>query len=290
MTILTRRQALLGALSVAGISLTGCNSEKVYLPPNAGKLLGISFGASDAMTLASQRLLLDNDSMARELPENMISENFPAIGTTDPGEENRDYRADQNNGFPKWRLSVSGLVERPLVLSLADIRSMPFHSQITLQSCERGWSAIAKWTGVRLAHVLDLARLKPNARWIMFQAIDGWWDCLDLFDAVHPQTILAYGMNDGALPVPNGAPVRLRVERALGWKSMKYINAITVLDSVEKMPEGKASMGIPVGFPWYGASRSRRDGKKSERHNKSFATSDSSIGFCDYSGIACVSC
>jgi len=245
MSFPTRRRAVLGA---AGLALAGCTREKAYLPPNASGL----FGVSDTLTLASQRLVLTNQSMAREFPRSMISPKFPAIGTLDPGEEDAAYRADQRAGFPAWRLPVTGLVRQPLSLSLADLRAMPSQSQITLHSCERGWSAIAEWTGVRLSHVLEQAGLKPDARWLMFQAIDGWWDCLDLFDALHAQTILAHGMNGGPLPLPHGAPVRLRVERALGWKSMKFLKAITIVDSIEKMPRGKASLGIGIGFPWYG--------------------------------------
>jgi DMSO/TMAO reductase YedYZ molybdopterin-dependent catalytic subunit len=251
MSLLSRRQAIVGAVSVAGAMLAGCDDRKTYIPPNASVLFGMSFATTDTLTLATQRLLLTDQSMAREFPASMISPHFPAINEINPGAKNSAYRADQLQGFRDYRLPVAGLVARPLNLSLADLRNMPSHSQITQHSCERGWSAIAKWTGVRLAHVLALAGLKPEARWVMFQSVDGWWDCLDLFDALHPQTLLAYGMNDDTLPVPNGAPLRLRVERALGWKSMKFITSITVLDRIAKMPDGKSSVGILAGFPWY---------------------------------------
>jgi DMSO/TMAO reductase YedYZ molybdopterin-dependent catalytic subunit len=250
MSSLTRRQAILGISSAAGL-LSGCDGRKVYMPPNAGDLFGINFATSDTLTLATQRLLLTSQSMAREFPASRISRRFPAINMIDPGATDANYRAQHKRGFRDWRLNIGGLVKRPLQLSLADLHAMPPHSQITEHSCERGWSAIAEWTGVRLAHVLGLAGLTPAARWIMFQSVDGWWDSLDLFDALHPQTMLAYGMNGGVLPVANGAPVRLRVERCLGWKNMKFVKSVTVLDHVEKMPDGKSSLGILIGFPWY---------------------------------------
>ena len=248
MSLFNRRQAL---VSAGGAVLTSCDRRKTYFPPNASVLLGMSFATTDTLTLASQRLLLTNQSMAREMPESMISPHFPVIGEADPGVKNSAYRADQLRGFPAFRLPVTGLVAQPLSLALGELRSMSAYSQVTQHSCERGWSAIAKWTGVRLADVLARAGLKPEARWVMFQSVDGWWDSLDLFDALHPQTLLAYGMNDDALPVPHGAPVRLRVERALGWKSMKFITSIKVLDRVERMPDGKSSLVNFAGLSWY---------------------------------------
>lgn len=247
MSLLTRRQALVGVSAMSGLAVTGCSNRKTYLPPSA---TGV-FGISDTLTLASQRLLLSDQSMAREFPPDMISRHFPAINTTDPGTDNAAYRREQLAGFADWRLPVTGLVGRPLLLSLARLRAMPQHSQITQHSCERGWSAIAKWTGVRLAHVLAEAGLKPQARFIIFRTVDGWWDSLDLFDALHPQTMLAHSMNDAPLPVANGAPVRLRVERYLGWKNLKYLKSITVAERIDNLTEGSAAAGIAFGFPWY---------------------------------------
>jgi DMSO/TMAO reductase YedYZ molybdopterin-dependent catalytic subunit len=224
--------------------LAGCK-EKLYLPPNFGNL----YGVSNALTMGTQRLLLTNQSMAREFPESMISKSFPAINTVNP--DNPAYQDSLARGFTDWRLPVKGLVMQPQAFSLNELRSLPSHSQITQHSCERGWSAIAKWTGVRLAHVLNLVQLLPSARFILFRTVDEWWDSLDLFDAFHPQTMIAYGMNDADLPVAHGAPVRLRVERYLGWKNLKYLSSIEVVDRLDNIQDGSGSVGTAYGYPWY---------------------------------------
>jgi DMSO/TMAO reductase YedYZ molybdopterin-dependent catalytic subunit len=142
-------------------------------------------------------------------------------------------------------------VERPTAFTLAELRAMPARTQITLHACEQGWSAIGGWTGVPLSHVLASVGLKPEARFIVIRTVDGWWDTYDLFDALHPQTILAYGMNGRDLPVAHGAPVRLRVERQLGYKSLKYLASIEATDRVDGLGQGRGSMVSELGFSWY---------------------------------------
>lgn len=208
-----RRRLL--ALAPAAL-LAGCEQATFPLP-----IRGV-LDAADALTFAAQRLLLPANALVREFPRSALSARFPAINTTDPDDET--YRRLRAGGFADWRLPVNGLVTRDLSLSLSDLRSFPARTQITQHNCVEGWSAIGEWTGVPLAHVLVVAGLRDDARYLVFDCTDGYWDSIDLADAFHPQTILAYGMNGGDLPVTHGAPVRLRVERQLGYKSLKYVS------------------------------------------------------------------
>ena len=146
---------------------------------------------------------------------------------------------------------VDGMVARPSEFSLAQLRSYPSRTQITEHICEQGWSAIAEWTGVPLSLVLNEVGIHPKARYVFFYSIDGWWDSLDMADAWHPQTLLAYAMNGRDLPVPHGAPVRLRVERQLGYKNLKYLSAITVTDSTKDWGKGLGAQGAENGYSWY---------------------------------------
>src|SRR5262249_46712412 len=203
------------------------------IPPDCGGL----FGAGATLTYAAQRLLLSRNQLAREFRRDQISSNFPAINTTLP--DDYEYRQDMTGGFRQWRLTVEGLVSRPGEFSLADLKSFPSRTQITEHICEQGWSAIAEWTGVPLSVVLNAVGIQPHAKYVFFNCVDRWWDSLDLADALHPQTLLAYGMNGRDLAVPHGAPVRLRVERQLGYKNLKYLSSITVTDSASDWGKGK---------------------------------------------------
>ena len=239
---LSRRQWLTGGAAIAGTGLLGgCDAPALsnWSP----------YGASNALTFAIQRFLLRHQPLAREFGPDAISTVFPTINTTDPKDEG--YQRSKAIGFSDWRLPVSGLVAKPASFSLADLRAMPARTQITLHSCEQGWSAIAGWTGVPLAHLLASVELKPEARFIVIRSVDGWWDSYDLFDALHPQTILAYGMNGADLPVAHGAPVRLRVERQLGYKSLKYLTSIEAVARIDGFGRGRGSMVAEQGFAWY---------------------------------------
>jgi DMSO/TMAO reductase YedYZ molybdopterin-dependent catalytic subunit len=154
-------------------------------------------------------------------------------------------------GFADWRLSVDGLVARPLSLSLADLQRMPRRSQITQQACEEGWSFIAQWTGVPLSHVLGLAGVDARARFVVFSSYDIVWDSVDMADAWHPQTLLAYGMNGAPLRDGHGAPLRVRVPRQLGYKSVKYLGAVTIVDSLAGVRNGLGSVSPDLGYSWY---------------------------------------
>src|SRR5262245_329604 len=212
---ITRRRFITGtiAASVAATSGAAAMLARRYglVPPDHSGL----FGVGETLTYAAHRVLLHHQPLAREFQRNQISENFPAINTTLP--EDGSYRQDMTSGFQQWRLTVDGLVASPSEFSLAQLKGFPSRTQITRHVCEQGWSAIGEWTGVPLSVVLDAAGILPQAKFVFFNCVDGWWDSLDMADVLHPQTLLAYGMNGHDLPVPHGAPVRLRVERQLGY-------------------------------------------------------------------------
>jgi DMSO/TMAO reductase YedYZ molybdopterin-dependent catalytic subunit len=218
------------------------------LPPTYGSLLRMG----DTFTYAAHRTLLPGAQMVKEYSLGDIT-SFPATGTTDPGANAKlplgpAYRDLQAGAFAGWRLSVEGRVATPRTFSLAELRQLPSRTQVTRHTCEEGWTAIGQWTGVPLSAVLDAAGILPTARFVVFHSYDDWVDCIDLPDALHPQTILAYGMNGRDLPIPHGAPVRLRVERQMGYKSMKYLERIIVADQFD---DGGMKGNIQNGWAWY---------------------------------------
>jgi DMSO/TMAO reductase YedYZ molybdopterin-dependent catalytic subunit len=201
----------------------------------------------DALTYAAHRTLLPGQSLAKEYRFSDIS-SFPATGTTNPADTvsplySQTYERLLSRAFADWRLPIEGRVSRPASFSLADLQTFPSRTQITRHTCEEGWTAIAEWTGVPLSSLLQSVGILPSARFVNFYAIDDYMESIDLLDAFHPQTILAYGMNGRDLPVPHGAPVRLRVERQIGYKSVKYIQRIVVSD--EFVDTGDS------GWAWY---------------------------------------
>ena len=225
----------------------------------------ISLGSSacsisaETLTRVTQRALLSPQALAREYSEADLSKEFKANGSTDPQEP--DYLAHVKNGFADWKLAVGGLVEQPLSLSLDELRAMPSRTQITRHDCVEGWSCIGKWKGVPLAALLEKAKLKPNARYIVFYCADNlfdtgeekdkYYELVALVDAVHPQTILAYEMNDQTLPVAHGAPLRLRVERQLGYKMAKYVMRIEAVDEIATIRGGQGGFWEDLGYEWY---------------------------------------
>lgn len=243
MSKISRRKLILGGASAGGILLAGV----------AARYSNELYRVGEDLSRGTHRLLLRNNPLAREFTTRDISKNFPAIGTTMP--ESEAYQRLLHGRFAQWRLPVGGLVDKPLSFSLADLRAMPARTQITAHSCERGWTAIAEWTGVQLSRVLELVKPQAKARWVAIHCADGWWDSysLDPFEALHPQTLLTYGMNGGDLPVQHGAPVRLRVERQLGWKSLKYVDRIELVEDYRQLGFGKGSLvADEYNFQWYG--------------------------------------
>jgi len=239
---ITRRKVLLGLGTTAAALSAGCSYDD--MSPTFGAL----FKAGDLATHYTHNAILRGEQLAREYTTADITPDFPMVGTKSPQDET--YQRHKADGFKNWRLPVTGLVEQPTEFSLDTLRNFPSRTQITSHSCQEGWTAIGQWTGVPLAHVLGLVKLKSNARYVFFHAVDGWYDSLNLFDAFHAQTLLAYGMNGGTLPEGHGAPVRLRVERQLGYKSIKFVKHIEVVDSLSRVGDGLGSSGAKYGYSW----------------------------------------
>ena len=228
-TLITRRQAIVAGLaSMGGVAL----ARPKTLPPTYSSLLRMA----DNVTYVAHRALLPQEALVREFSEKDITP-FPAIGTT-------NARVD----VATWRLSVEGLVARPQTFSLADLKRLPARTQITRHTCEEGWSAIAKWTGVPLGVILDAAGILPTAQYVKSHSYDDYENSIDLLDAFHPQTILAYGMNGRDLPVQHGAPLRLRVERQLGYKGLKYLQRLIVTSEFD---DGGQKGDLANGWAWY---------------------------------------
>ncbi|MGD0639350.1 MAG: molybdopterin-binding protein [Roseiarcus sp.] len=252
---LSRRQVLLGTVAGGGaLALSGCNLDS--RSPGVMSLLD----SAETLNRAVQRALLaPRQALAPEYPHADISGYFRPNGSTDP--DDPAYVAARNAHFVDWRLEVGGLVDKPLALSLADLRAMPSRTQITRHDCVEGWSCIGQWTGAPLAAVLDTASLKPSARYIAFFCADDlgrdlgeeglYYETIDLIDAYHPQTILAYEMNGAPLAVEHGAPLRLRVERQLGYKMAKYVMRIEAIESFAALGGGRGGFWEDRGYEWY---------------------------------------
>ena len=246
---LSRRKLITtGLAATAGASglavATSLAHRYGLIPPDHGGL----YGAGETLTYAAQRILT-NHSAAREFTRSQISQK-PFANGKPPSDE--AFRRLQQSGFADWRLNVDGMVARPASLSLAELKSYPSRSQITHLACEEGWSYIAEWTGVPLSHVLDVVGILPQAKYVVYFSIQrGWWDSIDMADALHPQTLITYSMNGGELPVGHGGPLRMRVPRQLGYKNVKYITRLAVTDDISKFGKGLGSAPPEGGYAWY---------------------------------------
>jgi DMSO/TMAO reductase YedYZ molybdopterin-dependent catalytic subunit len=247
----SRRRLLRGAMAGAGVGLlAGCDA----LSKREGfvEVLGLA----EPLSQRVQRLLT-GDRLAAEFPRSMISPVFRPNGSTNP--KTAEYLAIKADGFRGYRLQVRGMVERPLEFSLDALRALPARTQVTRHDCVEGWSVIGQWTGVPLAHLLDLARPKPGARHVVFHCFDDisgdgsrYYESVDLLDAYHPQTLAAYSLNGAPVPIANGAPVRMRIERKLGYKQPKYVHTIEVVDGYAGFGGGRGGYWEDLGYDWYG--------------------------------------
>jgi len=237
------------ATGASGLLLGGCDRLNNSQPFRA------VLRSAEKLTMASQRLISPREALAREYREADMSPIFRSNGTAMPGTS--EYAQHVAEQFANWRLAVDGLVARPLSIPLKTLRSIPHQVQITRHDCVEGWSAIGKWHGLRLSRILDQAGLSTRAKYIVFHCADRfgdkpYYESVDLVDAFHPQTIIAWGMNGHLLPVPNGAPLRLRVERQLGYKQAKYIQRIQAVDSLASVFGGKGGYWEDnVDYEWY---------------------------------------
>ena len=245
--MIDRRRFIAGGAS--GLLLGGC--DRLNNNPGFRDVLR----SAEKLTMASQRLISPRDALAREYSEADLSPVFRSNGTARPGTP--EYAQHLAENFANWRLAVDGLVARPLSIPIQTLRRVPHRTQITRHDCVEGWSAIGKWHGVQLSRILDHAGLSTRAKYIVFHCADRfgdkpYYESVDLVDAFHPQTILAWGMNGDLLPVPNGAPLRLRVERQLGYKQAKYVQRIQAVNSLSNVFGGKGGYWEDsVDYEWY---------------------------------------
>jgi DMSO/TMAO reductase YedYZ molybdopterin-dependent catalytic subunit len=244
------RRALIGSLSAAGgLIATGC--DKITMSPKGQNVLGVG----ETLTYAAQRIVSDRSALAPEYSAAEMSPVFRANGNSNPA--TAEYAAHAARNFADWRLTVDGMVSHPLALSLDQIRKAPHRTQITRHDCVEGWSAIGQWTGIPLGLLLRRAGLSTNARYVVFHCADfsggrPYYESIDLVDAFHPQTILAWGMNGRPVSVAHGAPLRLRVERQLGYKQAKYVMRVEAVSSLADIYGGKGGYWEDaVGYQWY---------------------------------------
>lgn len=247
-----RRKFLARLLAGAGAAvLAGC--DQLSHSETANKILS----AGGKLSYNAHRLISSRLTMAQEFSEADISPDFRSNGTSSPN--SAAYHTMAENNFADWQLEVTGLVENPIKLSLADIKALPSRTQITRHDCVEGWSAIGKWKGTPLHEILAQAKPLPQAKFVVFHCADPmkadgthfYYESVDLDDANHAQTILAYDLNDKTLPIKNGAPLRLRVERQLGYKQAKYLMKIELVESFADIAGGKGGYWEDTGYDWY---------------------------------------
>jgi DMSO/TMAO reductase YedYZ molybdopterin-dependent catalytic subunit len=249
MSKLSRRKLITtGLAATAGASglavAAGLARRYGLIPPDGGGL----YGPGETLTYATQRLLTRH-SLAREFNPSQISKPPFANEVAPLGD---DFKRLQDGAFAAWRLAVDGMVARPASFSIDDLKRFPRRSQITHLACEEGWSYIAEWIGVPLFHILDAVGTLPQARYVIYRSFQrGLWESIDMADALHPQTLVTHGMNGGELPVAFGGPLRLRVPRQLGYKSVKYITSLTITDSLKQFGKGLGSVSPEFGYAWY---------------------------------------
>ncbi len=244
--MISRRNALIG---VGALTLSGCDA--VTRSPTVRKVLTLG----EKATLTSQRLVTDRNALAPEYTRADLSPRFRVNGNSMP--TSADYLSHMASNFTDWKLEIGGKVARPFSLTLAQLRSAPQRTQITRQDCVEGWSAIGEWTGVPLALILLQAQIMPSAQYIVFHCADDfsgvpYYESIDMIDALHPQTMLAHTMNGQPLPIGHGAPIRLRVERALGYKQAKFVMRIEAVESLAGIHGGGGGYWEDhSGYQWF---------------------------------------
>ncbi|QFT78215.1 molybdopterin-dependent oxidoreductase [Erythrobacter sp. THAF29] len=242
-----RRRSLL-----AGIAAFGTGACAKLAGSETGQSL---FDTAEDWHRAAHRALAGRQTLA---PEYSLEDRSPTFrGNGSLTVDTPEYRAELANGFAGWRIAVGGMVENPLILSMDDLRALPQRTQITRHDCVEGWSAIGEWTGPQLSTLLDAARIRPDANFIVFRCADvlygrDYYESVDLVDAYHPQTIVAHLLNGEPIPEKNGAPLRMRIERQLGYKHAKYLTAIEAVASLKDIGDGKGGFWEDYGnYQWY---------------------------------------
>ena len=251
---LAKRSFMRRALAGGGAALLG-GCDRLSQDATFTKLLGSAEALNRSLRDGVGRA---GPTLAQEFTKADLSPSFRGNGNTDP--DSVPYKAMAANGFADWRLVVDGLVQAPASLSLAELRAMPSRTQITRHDCVEGWSAIGQWTGVPLARLMERLKPQPTARYVVLHCADTfnddgvltpYYESIDLQDAIHPQTMLAYDLNGQALPITNGAPLRLRVERQLGYKQAKYVMRLELVADFAHIGGGKGGYWEDQGYQWY---------------------------------------
>ncbi|HWT66328.1 MAG TPA: molybdopterin-dependent oxidoreductase [Terracidiphilus sp.] len=246
---LSRRKLITTGLSAAAGATGLAAADRLVrryglIPPDSGTV----YGPGETLTYAAQRLIASH-TLAREFPRSMISA-APFANETSPFTDT--FKRQQSRNFADWQLTVEGAVAHPTSFSVSDLRTLGRRSQITEIACEEGWSYVAEWIGTPLSAVLREAGVLPQARYVAyFSDQPDWWDSLDIQEALHPQTVIAWGMNDSDLPVGFGGPLRMRVARQLGYKNIKFITRIVATDSLKHFGKGLGSASPEAGYAWY---------------------------------------
>jgi len=264
MTLLTRRHALFGAAAGSGLILSGCDKILQTGPLTESAGFQKVLDAAQGWTLHTQRFLLSGGAMAKEFKVSDLTPNFKANGTLNPG--GAEYNQSVSETFANWRLVIDGLVKTPLSLSVAQLKALPSRTQITRHDCVEGWSAIGQWTGTPLGMLLKAAGPTAGAKYAVFHCADNldgepakggaqapgqYYESIDLVDAYHPQTLICHAMNGKPLDVAHGAPLRLRVERQLGYKQAKYIQRVEITNNLHTLYGGKGGYWEDRGYEWY---------------------------------------
>jgi DMSO/TMAO reductase YedYZ molybdopterin-dependent catalytic subunit len=246
-----RRRRILEGLTAVGATslLAGCDWTK-------SQSVQDFLGKTEDLTQAAQELIASREALAREFQPSDIAPTFKPNGTIRP--QSAAYQNLVENNFENYRLRVGGLVNQPRSYSLEELKSLPARTQITRHDCVEGWSCIGQWTGVQLSRVLAQVKPKGSAKYVVFHCadhLDGapkpYYESLDMIEAHHPQTLLAYGLNGSNLPVANGAPIRLRAERQLGYKMAKYVMQIELVENFKNIQGGKGGFWEDRGYNWW---------------------------------------
>jgi DMSO/TMAO reductase YedYZ molybdopterin-dependent catalytic subunit len=256
---MSRRTFLRGsAVAGSGLILSGCNQFDFLRDVN--NPVRNVLEQANVLTYSAQRALIGDQTLAREYSQSEIRQGMKVNGSSEP--TTPEYQALRANNFADYRLTIKGMVQQEISFSLDELRNMPARSQITRHDCVEGWSCIAKWTGTPLGPLLDQAGVRPEARFCVYHCYDNiertlsgdvfYYESSDLVDAYHPQSILAYGLNDQTIPVSNGAPIRLRVERALGYKQPKFLHTVELVDDLTPFGKGNGGYWPDYGYDWYG--------------------------------------
>ncbi len=236
MTIDRRRFLTISAASLSSALLAACEAN----PKQASKLLALAESRNELLERSIFRHSRTNTVPAsaklagKDFPKYFISKKMPMW---DPA----------MNGV--WRLEVSGAVKTPLSLTLDDLMKLPHITQKVDHFCVEGWNARATWTGVRMSDIARVAGATADAHYVDFQSFDdGYHESWDMKSAMHPQTLVAYGMDGALLGAAHGAPARVHSPVKLGYKNTKYLTKIVF------MPEKNGGYWSDVGYEWYGGT------------------------------------